>query len=133
MRTLLVKINSGKVWKFDTSYTHQREIMVYKIKGKFVLDIDDLQKIVNDILKEPRNKDVKITTKKSDNKNSKSLYLFISIDGETTALRISDHNCKGSIRQMIVVGSTGKANVYYKIESAIKELRYKKLLRALGR
>lgn len=110
-----------------------KKIMVYKVKGKFVLDIDDLQRIVDDILREPRNKDVKIVTKKSDNKNSKSLYLFISIDNATTALRISDHKCRGEIRQMIVVGSTGKANVYYKIDSAIKELRYKKLLRALGR
>lgn len=107
--------------------------MVYKIKGKFVLEVQDLQRIVDDIQKQPKNSDVKISVKKSDNVHSKSLYLFIYIEGATTCLRISDHRCKGAVRQMIVCGSTGKANVYYKIESAIKELRYKKLCRALGR
>ena len=107
--------------------------MIYKNKGKFELNINVLQRIVDDILKQQRNKDVKIITKKSDNANSKSLYLFIYIEGVTTCLRISGHKCRGEVRQMIVCGSTGKANVYYKIESAIKELRYKKLCRALGR
>lgn len=107
--------------------------MVYKQKGQFELDINCLQRIVDDILKQPCNKDVEITVRKSPNKNSKSLYLYFVVDGETTCLRISDHNCKGEVRQMIVCESTGKANVYYKIESAIKALRWKKLYRALGR
>ena len=107
--------------------------MRYKQKGKFELNINALQKIVDEILREGRNKDVKIAIKPSDSANSKSLYLFFSIGEETTALRISDHRCNGQIRQMIVCGSTGRANVYYKIEKAINELRVKKLCRTMGR
>lgn len=107
--------------------------MIYKTRGRFILDINCLQGIVDDILKQPNNKDVKISIRKSDNKNSKSLYLFLFIDDITTCLRISDHRCKGEVRQMIVCESTGKANVCYKIESAIKDLRWKKLYKALGR
>ena len=94
--------------------------MEYKQKGKFELNISDLQRIVDDILKQPRNKGVEIIVKNSDNQNSKSLYLFIHIEDVTTCLRISDHKCRGEVRQMIVGESTGKANVYYKIEKRNK-------------
>lgn len=107
--------------------------MIYKKRGRFELDINCLQGIVDDILTQPNNKDVKISTHKSPNKNSKSLYLYFYLDGATSCLRISDHKCRGEVRQMIVCESTGKANVYYKIESAIKDLRWKKLYKALGR
>ncbi len=133
LRTLLAKINGSKMGSSILPLLTKGRNMVYKVKGKFGLDIYDLQRIVNDILKQPKNKDVKITVKKSDNENSKSLYLFIDIEGVTTCLRISDHKCRGEVRQMLVCGSTGKANVYYKIEKVIQELRYKRLLRALGR
>ena len=99
--------------------------MVYKNKGKFILDREHLQKAVDEVLK--GNKDVRIEIKKSPVKNSKSLYLYIYIDDETTCLRVSDHDCKGTVRQIIVCEDTGAANVCYKIERAIRELRYKKL------
>lgn len=101
--------------------------MVYRNKGKFVLDVEHLQAIVNDILKQKNNKDVAIQVKESPVKKSKSLYLYISIDGCAICLRLSDHKCKGEVRQIIVGESTGAANVYYKIQRAIRELRYKKL------
>lgn len=133
MQTLLVKINGTK-WEVQFfHFAPKAGAMIYKVKGKFVLDIYNVQRIVDDILKQPKNKDVKITVKKSDNENSKSVYLFLYIEGVTTCLRISDHKCRGEVRQMLVCGSTGKANVYYKIERVIDHLRYKRLLRALGR
>lgn len=107
--------------------------MVYKHKGQFKLDIRILQKIVGDILRQPRNKDIKIDLKKSDNANSKSLYLFFYYGDVTTCLRISDHDCKGQVRQLLVSESTGKANVYYKIDKVIKELRFKQLFKTIGR
>ena len=120
--------------QFESATSHQRQgTMVYKVKGKFVLDIHNVQRIVDDILKQPKNKDVEITVKKSDNENSKSVYLFLYIEGATTCLRISDHKCRGEVRQLLVCGSTGKSNVYYKIERVIDDLRYKSLCRALGR
>lgn len=99
--------------------------MVYKNKGKFVLDKEHLQRAVDEVLK--RNVDVSITIKESPVKNSKSLYLYIDLDGCTTCLRVSDHDCRGQVRQIIVCEDTGAANVCYKIERAIRELRYKKL------
>lgn len=99
--------------------------MVYKNKGKFVLDKEHLQSAVDEVLK--RNKDVGITIKESPVKNSKSLYLYIGLDDCKTCLRVSDHKCKGEVRQIIICESTGAANVCYKIEKAIRELRYKKL------
>ena len=99
--------------------------MVYKNKGKFVLDKAHLQQAVDEVLK--RNGDVSIAIKESPVKKSKSLYLYIYLDEQTTCLRVSDHKCKGTVRQIIVCESTGAANVCYKIERAIRELRYKKL------
>ena len=99
--------------------------MIYKNKGKFILDKPHLQKAVDEVLK--RNEDVRITIKKSPVKNSNSLYLYIYLDSQTTCLRVSDHKCKGVVRQIIVCESTGAANVCYKIERAIRELRFKKL------
>ena len=99
--------------------------MVYKNKGKFVLDREHLQSVVDEVLK--RNADVSITIKKSPVKKSNSFYLYIYIDEHTTCLRVSDHGCKSEVRQIIVCESTGAANVCYKIERAIKDLRYKKL------
>lgn len=107
--------------------------MVYKHKGQFKLDIRSLRKIVGDILRQPRNKDIKIDLKKSDNANSKSLYLFFYLGDVTTCLRISDHDCKGKVRQLLVSESTGIANVYYKIDKVIKELRFKQLYKTIGR
>lgn len=106
--------------------------MVYKHKGQFKLDIRSLRKIVNDILRQERHKDVQIDLKKSDNANSKSLYLFFYVGDFTTCLRISDHHCKGKVRQLLVSESTGKANVYYKIDKVIKELRIKQFYKTLG-
>lgn len=110
--------------------------MVYRNKGKFILDKQHLQEIVDDMLNRRAYKDVSITINESPRKNSKSLYLYISIDDCQTCLRISDHRSNSDgVRQMIVCGSTGAANVYYKIERAIKDLRYKKLqstLRTVG-
>lgn len=99
--------------------------MVYKNKGRFVLDKGHLQQAVDEVLK--RNKDVSITIKESPVKKSKSLYLYIYLDDQTTCLRVSDHTCKGEVRQIIVCETTGAANVCYKIERAIRELRFKKL------
>lgn len=99
--------------------------MVYKNKGKFILDKEHLQKAVDEVLK--HNADVSITIKESPVKKSKSLYLYISIDDCAICLRVSDHKCKGEVRQIIVCEDTGAANVCYKIERAIRELRYKKL------
>ena len=107
--------------------------MVYKNKGRFTLDVECLQGIVDNILKLPRNKDVHIEIVKSPNDYSKSLYLRFYIDDFTTALRISDHECRGDIRQMIVTKSTGIANVCYKIESTINDLRYKRVCGLLDR
>lgn len=106
--------------------------MVYRKKGKFVLDIDHLQSIVDDILRRPSNNDVIIKVDKSPKKHSKSLYVKIYLDEYTTCLSISDHECKGQVRVIIVCESTGNANIYYKIESAIRDLRYKKLQGILG-
>lgn len=99
--------------------------MVYKNKGAFVLDKEHLQRAVDEVLK--RNADVSINIVESPVKNSKSLYLYIYLDDCTTCLRVSDHKCRGQVRQIIICGSTGAANVCYKIERAIRELRYKKL------
>lgn len=99
--------------------------MVYKIKGKFVLDKAHLQAVVDEVLK--YNKDVSITIEESPVKKSKSLYLHISIDDIEVSLRVSDHKSRCEVRQIIVCGDTGAANVCYKVERAIRELRYKKL------
>ena len=107
--------------------------MVYRNKGQFILDIDCLQEIVKYILRLPNNEDVRIEITKSPKKHSKSLYLKIIIDDYSTILRISDHDCKGEVRQIIVRESTGIANVCYKIESAIKDLRIKKVRSLLDR
>ena len=101
--------------------------MVYRNKGRFTLDVECLQEIVDNILKLPSNKDVRIEIVKSPNKYSKSLYLRFYIDEFTTSLRISDHDCRGAVRQMIVTESTGVANVCYKIESTINDLRVKRV------
>ena len=107
--------------------------MVYRKKGRFVLDMEHLQSIVDDILRRPSNNDVIINIEKSPHKYSKSLYVKIHIDEYSTCLRISDHKCKGQVRAIIVCESTGNDNLYHKIESAIKDLRYKKLCSLLGR
>ena len=107
--------------------------MVYRNKGHFTLDVECLQKVVDYILKRPQNKDIRIEIEKSPNEYSKSLYLRFYIGDDTTALRISDHECKGDIRQIIVGESTGIANVCYKIESAINALRFKRLRGLLDR
>ena len=60
--------------------------MIYKNKGKFILDKPHLQKAVDEVLK--RNEDVRITIKKSPVKNSNSLYLYIYLDSQTTCLSI---------------------------------------------
>lgn len=99
--------------------------MVYKNKGKFILNKEHLQEAVNEVLK--YNEDVSIAIEESPVKNSKSLYLYIVLDDCKTCLRVSDHKCKGEVRQIIVCEDTGAANVCYKIERAIRELRYKKL------
>ena len=99
--------------------------MVYKDKGKFELDAAMLQEIVDKVLKQPKNKDVVAHIEKSP--YSKSLYLRLSIGSETTSLRISDHKSFVPTRQIIVQASTGKANICYKIESAINNLRYKRI------
>lgn len=101
--------------------------MVYKNKGKFVLEKQCLQGIVDDILELPNNKDVKVLIEQSPHKYSKSLYAKFYIGDYSTCLRISDHECKSEIRQIIVTESTGIANVYYKIDRAIKDLRFKRL------
>ena len=101
--------------------------MVYRNKGKFELKESVVKGIVEDILKQPKNEGVVITVDKSPNTNSKSLYVRFYIDEYTTALRISDHRCKGFIRSVIVKESTGIANIYYKIDAAINDLRYKRL------
>ena len=106
--------------------------MIYRKKGQFILDIDHLQAIVDDVLKRPCNKDVIIKIVKSPCKNSKSLYVKIFIDEYSTVLRISDHKCKGQVRATIVGESTGIANVYGKIDGAIRDLKYKKLLGVIG-
>ena len=107
--------------------------MVYKNKGRFTLEVESLQKIVDNILKLPRNKDVRIEIVKSPKSYSKSLYLKLHIEEYSTILRISDHECKGEVRQMIVTESTGIANVCYKIESAINDLRFKRLYGLIDR
>lgn len=101
--------------------------MVYRNKGHFTLDVECLQEIVDNILKFPSNKDVRIEIVKSPNDYSKSLYVKFYIDDYSTCLRISDHECKGAVRQMIVRESTGIANVCYKIESTINDLRVKRV------
>lgn len=107
--------------------------MVYRNKGQFILNIDCLQEIVKYILRLPSNQDVNIKVEPSPRKHSKSLYLKIIIGDYSTILRISDHDCKGEVRQMIVKESTGIANVCYKIESAIKDLRFKRIRSLLDR
>lgn len=106
--------------------------MVYRKKGQFVLDIEHLQSIVDDILKLRSNSDVIIKIEKSPCKQSKSLYVKIFIDEYSTILRVSDHKCKGWVRAIIVSESTGIANVYGKIDGAIRDLRYKKLQGVIG-
>lgn len=106
--------------------------MICRKKGRFVLDIDHLQSIVDDILRRPQNSDVIIKVEKSPKKYSKSLYVKIFIDEYSTVLRISDHKCKGQVRVIIVSESTGNDNIYGKIEGAIRDLRYKKLQGVLG-
>lgn len=107
--------------------------MVFKQKGKFTLDEQCLRKIVDNFKKQPQNQDVVIDIKKSHNAKSKSLYIRFYIDGYTTLLRISDHKCKGYVRNMIVSDSTGIANIYYKINSAIKDLRIKRVYGLLNK
>ena len=107
--------------------------MVYRNKGKFVLEKQCLQSIVNDILELPNNEDVKIVIEESPHKYSKSLYVKFYIGDYSTVLRISDHDCKTEVRQVIVTESTGIANIYYKIDRAIKDLRFKRLLGLLNK
>lgn len=107
--------------------------MVFKQKGKFELTIDCLQQIVDNVLKQQGNEDVEITIDPSPYNFSKSLYLRFYIGDYTTSLRISDHECKGDIRQMIVTETTGVANVYYKINSTIKDLRLKQVYGLIDR
>ena len=106
--------------------------MIYRSKGRFVLDMEHLQSIVDDVLKRRSNKDVKISIKKSPNINSNSLYVDIAVEDCAVGVRISDHRCKGAVRGFIVDDCTGKDRVYWEIMRAIKELRYKRLQRALG-
>ena len=106
--------------------------MIYRKKGRFVLNMEHLQSIVDDILRRPSNNDVIINIEKSPCKQSKSLYVKIHIDEYSTCLRISDHKCKGQVRAIIVSESTGNDNLYGKIEGAIRDLRYKKLQGVLG-
>ena len=106
--------------------------MIYRKKGRFVLDIDHLQSIVGDILKQPSNRDVKMEIIKSPNKNSKSLYVNITIEDCAVGVRISDHRCKGAVRGIIVDENTGNTHVYFALARAINGLRYKLLQRALG-
>lgn len=101
--------------------------MVYRNKGKFKLKKQCLQNIIDDILKLPSNKDIEIIVEGSPNKYSKSLYVKFHIGDYSTMLRISDHECKTEVRQIIVTESTGIANIYYKIERTIKDLRFKRL------
>lgn len=107
--------------------------MVYRNKGKFELKESILKDIVDDILKQPNNQDVVIRVEKSPNKKSNSLYVKLFIGDYSTALRISDHNCKGAIRNVFVSESTGIANIYYKIEKTIKDLRLKRLYGLLNK
>jgi hypothetical protein len=106
--------------------------MIYRKKGRFVLDLKHLQSIVDDVLRQPHNRDVKISILKSPNKKSKSLYVDIAIEDCAVGVRISDHRCKGAVRGLIVDEMTGNTHIYYAIERAIKGLRHKRLKKALG-
>ena len=101
--------------------------MVYKIKGQFILNEDCLRSIIDRILKRPDNENVIVEIDHSPYKSSKSLYVRFYIGDCTTSLRISDHKCKGYTRQIIVGETTGIANVCYKIECAINDLKKKRL------
>lgn len=107
--------------------------MVYRNKGKFTLDEQCLQRIVDNIKKIPQNKDVFIEVKKSDCKSSKSLYVRFCLGEFTTMLRISDHNCKGFIRNILVDATTGISHIYSKIDRAIKDLRLKRVYCLMNR
>ena len=102
--------------------------MKHKLKGQFKLNLADLQEVMRTVLKEPEHKDVKMHAYKSPCEFSKSLYIKISIGEFSSILRLSDHECKRSVRQILVQESTGKANVCYKLDKAIKDLRKKRLL-----
>lgn len=96
---------------------------IYKIKGAFQLTISDLQEVVDEVLK--HNKNIKIEIEKTPVKNSNSLYVRIYKGKSTTSLRISDHVCKGSTRQIIINDMTSKSNICYKLQSAINDLHFK--------
>ena len=95
----------------------------YKIKGVFNLTIADLKEVVNEVLKQ--NPDVTIEIEKTPVKNSNSLYVRIYKGKSTTSLRISDHECRGSTRQIIINDMTSKSNICYKLQSAINDLHFK--------
>ena len=101
--------------------------MVYRKKGQFELSESSLMEVLESILKQPQNQDVEVRIDRSPNIYSKSLYVRFFIGDYTTTLRVSDHECKGEVRQMIITDSTGIANVYYKIDKTIKDLRLKRL------
>ena len=101
--------------------------MVHRNKGKFELEEGCLQNIICTILKQKNNKEVGFYIEKSPNYYSKSLYVRFYIGDTITSLRVSDHECSGTIRQLIVKESTGIANVYYKIDRIIRDLKHKRL------
>ena len=95
----------------------------YKIKGVFNLNMADLREVVDEVLKQ--NPDVNIEIEKTPVKKSNSLYVRIYKGKSTTSLRISDHECKGSTRQIIINEMTSKSNICYKLQSAINDLHFK--------
>ena len=96
---------------------------IYKIKGVFNLTILDLKEVVSEVAK--KNPGVYIEIEKTPVKNSNSLYVRIYKGESTTSLRISDHECRGSTRQIIINSMTSKSNICYKIQSAINDLHFK--------
>lgn len=105
--------------------------MKHAQKGKFILDFQNLQKIVGEVLRQPKNQDVKIEIKQSP--KSKSLYLYVSADGEEICLRVSDHRNKGNLREILVGETTGKSHIHAKIEKTIREVRWRKFRKDLER
>ena len=101
----------------------------FTIKGQYHLTLEDTQVVVNEVKKIYN--DFEFEIERSPNK-SNSFYIYIRNKYTSTVLRLSDHlTKKDSYNTMLVVSSTAKANVCYKIENAIRHLKYKTLIARL--
>lgn len=102
--------------------------MKKEMNKAFQLNYENLKALCDRFLK--GNKLFSIKIDHSCNKTSNSFYLRFFYCGDTTSLRVSDHNTKlteigGGIRNLVIDGSVRTYAVYTKICETARDLRHK--------